>query len=479
MNIESYGTTKLKRHLLGFAGVFICILFVYVLKTPEGLEISAIRAGSNGHAAMSILGITLLSIVWWVGGVVPEWLTSVMMMILWVVIGNVPFNLSFSSFAESSVWLIVGAFCLAAAVTKTGLFKRVAYLLIKAFSPTFSGQVLALLIVGTICSPLIPSVTAKVVLGASIAFNIANAMGYESDSPGRYGIFMAAWFGFGLTISAFKTGSIQGYTLLGALPKEVSSKITFVNWFIAMIPWLIIFLICSYFAIKTLYKPIEEITLKKRTILADSYNKMSGKEKISAVILAFTIVFWILEAKLQINSTITALLAAFFCFLFNILDGREISTAVPWEFVIFLGGVLNLGNVLSTVGLDVWMQNLISPVFRNLNNIYVIIMLIIISVLLVRLVVVSQNASIIILLTILSPILTPFGISPFIVGIIIFTFQACWFLPYQNIIFSAGLAGMKNTIGFRNTIKACLAYIIINFIAIFASIPYWKLLGYL
>ncbi len=182
MNIESYGVIRLKRYLFGIAGVFICILFIFVLKIPEGLEISAISAGSSGHSAMIILGITFLSIFWWVGEVVPEWLTSALMMVLWVIIGKVPFNVSFSSFAGSSVWLIVGAFCLAASVTKTGLFKRIAYLLIRAFSPTFSGQVLALLIVGTICSPLIPSVIAKVVIGASIAFNIANAMGYESNS---------------------------------------------------------------------------------------------------------------------------------------------------------------------------------------------------------------------------------------------------------------------------------------------------------
>jgi len=207
---------------------------------------------------------------------------------------------------------------------------------------------------------------------------------------------------------------------------------------------------------------------------------MSNEERATAAILFFTIILWILEIKLNINASITALLAAFLCFLFKILDTKELSTAVPWDMVIYLGGVLNLGNVFAMVGLDTWLQNIVSPFFENINNIYLIITLIIAAVLLVRLILVSQNATIVIMLTVLSPVLKPFGMSPFIVGMIIYTVQPCWFLPYQNVIFSAGLnlAGMNN-IDYNKTMKACFAYEIINFIAIFASIPYWRLLGYM
>lgn len=248
-----------------------------------------------------------------------------------------------------------------------------------------------------------------------------------------------------------------------------------------MIPWLVILLICSYFALKLLYKPKREHLLKSNSILDyDKFGKMSNEERATAAILFFTIILWILEIKLNINASITALLAAFLCFLFKILDTKELSTAVPWDMVIYLGGVLNLGNVFAMVGLDTWLQNIVSPFFENINNIYLIITLIIAAVLLVRLILVSQNATIVIMLTVLSPVLKPFGMSPFIVGMIIYTVQPCWFLPYQNVIFSAGLnlAGMNN-IDYNKTMKACFAYEIINFIAIFASIPYWRLLGYM
>lgn len=132
---------------------------------------------------MKILGATALAIAWWMGEVFSDWLTTIMLLILWVVLGGIPFTSAFSSYAGTSVWLIVGAFSLAAAVTKTGFFKRIASYLMQLFSPSFGGQVLALLVVGALCAPLIPSSTAKAVLGASIALNIANAMATRNTVP--------------------------------------------------------------------------------------------------------------------------------------------------------------------------------------------------------------------------------------------------------------------------------------------------------
>ena len=42
-------------------------------------------------------------------------------MLLWVVLGQVPFTKVFASYTSTTVWLVIGAFCLAVAVTKTGL----------------------------------------------------------------------------------------------------------------------------------------------------------------------------------------------------------------------------------------------------------------------------------------------------------------------------------------------------------------------
>ena len=172
-----------KKRILGLTGVLLCVL-ICLLPAPGALRLAAESVGSTGDVAMKILGITALSLCWWAGGTAPNWLVAIVMLLLWVVLGQVPFTTAFSAFGSTSVWLIVGSFCLAASISKTGLFRRISWYLIRLFSPSFGGQVLALLLCGTICGPLVPSSTAKAVLGASIAKNIADSLEYEPDSPG-------------------------------------------------------------------------------------------------------------------------------------------------------------------------------------------------------------------------------------------------------------------------------------------------------
>lgn len=469
-----------KKFVFGTIGILVLILFAYILKVPPKLEYYALSVGSNGRTAMKILGITLFAIFWWVGEVLPDWTTGLLMLIMWIIIADVPFSDSFSAFNSTSIWLVIGAFCISTGISKTGLFKRISHLLIKVFSPSYEGQIFGLLIVGTICAPLIPSVTAKALLGASIANNISESAGFEPNSKGKNGIFIASWFGFALTAPVFMTGGIMGYTLLGMLPEH--TKLDWISWFIAMLPWLLIFLVLSYILIRVIYNPFGKIKGSKSSkfnMNIETMGKMSVKEIVAALILMFVVTLWILESKLNINSATTALIGAVLIFAFKILEPREISTAIPWSLVIFLGAVLNLGNIFSKVGLDLWLQNIISPIFNGINSRFVIVVVIFISVLLIRIVLSSQTATIIILMPILTPVIDTLGISPFIVGMIVITTGVCWFLPYQNIFYNPAVESMNGTVSYNDTVKASFMYETINLLACLLSIPYWTYLGYM
>ncbi|MCI8577288.1 MAG: hypothetical protein HFG64_07195 [Lachnospiraceae bacterium] len=462
------------------AGVLICLLFSCVIKAPQSLEEAAAAAGSSGTLAMRIFGVTILAIFWWIANVLPDWLTTIAMMLLWILIGGVPFDVAFGSFSSTSVWIVAGAICFAAAIGKTGLFNRISWFLLKIFPPTFTGQVLALLLVGAVCSPMIPSTTAKVVLGTTIATGLATAMGYEAESPGRYGLFAASMIGFSNVSPAFVSASVFGYTLLGALP-EGSAQITWGSWFVAMIPWLVIVLAGSFFAIRLLYRPEEAGSMSKE-YAGEQYKKLGqlkGKELLSAVILAGAVALWILEAKVGINAAATAMIATFLCFALGILDFKQLNTAPNWSMFIFLGGVLSLGTVFSRAGINAWLQSLLAPLFARLNNPYLVAVIIILTVILIRFILVSQSATIIIMLTILGPSAASIGLSPFIVGILVYTAELCWFVPYQNVVYATSMGCTEGKLSHKNTIKACVAYELLSLAGCLISIPYWVMLGYI
>lgn len=465
-----------KKTVCGLGGILSCAILCQ-LTPPANLAAAAAAAGSTPETAMRVLGITALAVLWWTGELVSDWLVTIVMLLLWILLGHIPFATAFSTFTSTSVWLIVGSFCLATATSKTGLFKRISWLLIRLFSPTFRGQVLAILLAGTVCAPLIPSATAKAILGASIAKNIADAMGYEPESHGRCGLFLASFIGFSCTTPAFMSGSIFTYTLLGTLPQEARASLTWTSWLLSSLPWLAVVLIGSYFFIQIAFSPKEPPLLISGHIEQEyaKLGKMQRDESISAVLLSAAVILWILEEYLGINAAVTALMIACLCFASGILDAKELSVAVPWDLVIFLGGVLNLGSIFSMVGINAWLQELLLPFFENFSSPFLIVIAVAIMVVLLRFILVSQSATIIIMMAILTPVALSRNIHPFIIGFVVLSMGQCWFLSYQNSVFIPALSCMQGTLSHGNTVTACIFFESIALAGCLLSIPFWGL----
>ena len=460
-------------------GALICGVF-YFLPVPETLARCAAEAGSDGLTAMRVLGGILLAIVWWIGGVFPHWITTITMLLLWVVLGRVPLTMAFSSYASATVWLVIGAFCLAATVTKTGLFHRITLGMIRVFSPNFAGQTLALLVVGTLCAPLIPSDAAKAVLGATLAQKMADAMLYPARSRERCGLFMAAFIGFCISSPAFMSGSVFTYSMYGALSPASQASISWLSWLAAMLPWLLIILTASYLLIILTASPPKGSVRITREYAREEYAKlgpMRGEEKKALLLLAGAVLLWVLQDVVHIDAAVTAMAAALLCFAWRLLGEKEVSTAVPWALVLHIGGVINLGTILPAVGLDRWIQELVLPLFRNMSTPVEAIIATFVLVLAVRAVMVSQNAVVVMMVALLSPVMAATGVSEWGIGLVILATGTCWLLPFQNTVFISAVACMEETLTHRQTMKYAVFYELCSLLAFLFSIPYWRWLG--
>ena len=460
-------------------GALICGVF-YFLPVPETLARCAAEAGSDGLTAMHVLGGILLAIVWWIGGVFPHWITTITMLLLWVVLGRMPFTMAFSSYASATVWLVIGAFCLAATVTKTGLFHRITLGMIRVFSPNFAGQTLALLVVGTLCAPLIPSDAAKAVLGATLAQEMADAMLSPARSGERCGLFMAAFIGFCISSPAFMSGSVFTYSMYGALSPASQASISWLSWLAAMLPWLLIILTVSYLLIILTASPPKGSVRITREYAQEEYAKlgpMRGEEKKALLLLAGAVLLWVLQDVVHIDAAVTAMAAALLCFAWRLLGEKEISTAVPWALVLHIGGVINLGTILPAVGLDRWIQELVLPLFRNMSTPVEAIIATFVLVLAVRAVMVSQNAVVVMMVALLSPVMAATGVSEWGIGLVILATGTCWLLPFQNTVFISAMACMDETLTHRQTMKYAVFYELCSLLAFLVSIPYWRWLG--
>ena len=161
----------------------VVVGFIIALLPPLGepLTVESMRFG----------GIFICIIMMMIFNIFPDFVISTSGLVLMVALKVTDFGTAFSPFAGTAVWLVVAAFGLGAAVAKTGLLKRISYLVLKLFPETFKGQILAFYTAGLVVSPLIPSLTAKGTVLGPFAAQVAESLGYEKDSKGARGLFAA------------------------------------------------------------------------------------------------------------------------------------------------------------------------------------------------------------------------------------------------------------------------------------------------
>ncbi|MEG1758681.1 MAG: SLC13 family permease, partial [Oscillospiraceae bacterium] len=205
--------------------------------------------------SMRFAGIFICLIIWMVCDVWPDFVITLVGLCAFVVVGVCSFKEAFAPFASSSVWLVIGAFGLSAGVAKSGLLKRLSYMILKLFPENFRGQIMALFATGLVISPLIPSLNAKAAILGPFSAQISESLGYEKSSKGARGLFGAMVISTTVLGMAFYSGAVPVFTLIGFMDEVQQAQFHWMSWFAGTWLWLIIMVALCFVAIIVLYKP--------------------------------------------------------------------------------------------------------------------------------------------------------------------------------------------------------------------------------
>ena len=205
------------------------------------------------YRATAVLGILIMAIVWWITGVLPEFVTAVVMAVLFVVIAGISVGATFSTFASSTWWLLLSAFTLGVGMKTSGLMRRIALAIVRKFPRTFRCQVIAQLVTGTVLGPLIPSLAVKGAMLAPLAMSIGDELGYERQGKRATGLFAAMLVGIRTVAPTIVSASVTGYALMATLPADVQEQFNMASWFVAALPWLVVVLALNYLLIMGMY----------------------------------------------------------------------------------------------------------------------------------------------------------------------------------------------------------------------------------
>ena len=463
-----------KKLIFGIIGLILCVVISF-LTPPAELT----------RQSMICLGIFACAVCFWVGDVFPFFITCVAMFCAFCLTNTVSYDIAVSGISNSILCFMLGAMGISVALTKSGVMKRLAYSIMKLFSPTFRGQTIGLLCSGVIINPLIPSVTAKTAMVMPISKGIADAMGYEPKSRGMHGIWAATFTGITMCSYAFYSSNFYCIYVRGMLDAETQTQFGFLGWLLASIPWLLILIVGMAIGIQILYKPGNANSSMSKEYIAGELKKLgslSRNEKISIVTLLVCVVLWATENYHGFASHVVALAAVVVLMMTNVISVADFTKGVGWTMLLIIAILVGLGNVFEEVGINAFVATLIQPLVTPIaGNPYILLTVITLICYVLRFVITSQMTALPIFMSIMLPICEVSNISPWVMGFVILTATSTWNVIYQNTFAMQGFAAYdvdKNVV-YGQLAKSSICFMLINIIAIVISIPIWSMMGFI
>ena len=492
------------------------------------------------YQATAVLGILIMAIVWWITGVLPEFVTAVVMAVLFVVVAGISVGATFSTFASSTWWLLLSAFTLGVGMKTSGLMRRIALAIVRKFPRTFRCQVIAQLVTGTVLGPLIPSLAVKGAMLAPLAMSIGDELGYERQGKRATGLFAAMLVGIRTVAPTIVSASVTGYALMATLPADVQEQFNMASWFVAALPWLVVVLALNYFLIMGMYgrgeasacdavedspsdtvgapgnaQSLEQSSLRCGTRfvgaaecadsrrdeaessavessrggtdlndskpIPDGLGPLSAVEKRMLAIISMTVVLWATEPFHHISAMAVGLAALVFMFVLKVIDVPAFKSGVNWTSLLFIGIALGLGSVFAEAGLNDWVMQTCGPAFQALaGNPYLLVLGIGVITVVLRFLIVSEVAYLNLLMAFLVPMAASVGVNPWVLGFSAYALVIAWFAKYQSPIYLAAFYAVDGKMAKHSELaKYCGVYLATCLAGLVVCVPYWQWMGLL
>ncbi len=397
---------------------------------------------------------------------------------------KVPAGSVFSGFTSSALWTLIPALFFGFVLLKTGLGKRIGYLVIQLFKPSYPMLILAFVIIGLALSALTPSITVRCVIIVPIAVAVIQACQLELKSKGSALLLLSAWAMAVIPGTGWLTGSLHGPIIMGmfdAVP-DLKGTLNFSSYlqvmFMPALLLTVLLIVGGYFALK----PDQPITLQKE-YFKEEYKKLgafSRDEIISAIILVVCFIMFFTNRIHGIPDGATVLGGLFLLTVFGVIKGSEIGSGISWDLIMFIGVAMSIGGVFGATGVSKWLVGVLVPVIAPLTTspwlfAYSIIILFFVLRFFDVAVFIPTMA---ILIPILPEIAKNFGINPVVwVGLFIMAAN-CFFLSYTNMFAMVAEALAKERAWTSGQMtKYGIVYGLAVLVTLAIAVPYWMSIG--
>ena len=311
----------------------------------------------------AMLAIFVAAIILWITEAIPNYLTSLMVILGIVLTGITTDKTAYAQLGHPVMWLNILSFILASMLVKTQVAKRFALWFVLRFGKNASGIMLSFIVINVVLSAFISATTAKAAILLPIFMVVAaiyGATGGENRNNFGRNLILQNLFQINLGANAFLTGS--GATLLaGALIAGAMGwgSFSYQDWFTAAFPMNILLILIGWFVgVKLIFPMKKEERVPQipggMDRLREELNKlgkMRADEWKAVAIFVCVLILWATDKQHGINQTAVAFMGAVVALLPGVGVVKWNDVDIPWHLLLFSAGAYTLGAGFDATGL--------------------------------------------------------------------------------------------------------------------------------
>jgi anion transporter len=278
-------------------------------------------------------------------------------------------GLAFSGFANTALALVAAALFIAAAMTATGLDRRIALVILSRVGGETRQVIIGAMLVGFVMAFLVPSTTARVACLVPIMVGIIKAFGVDRKGAFAGMLMITTVQTASIWNVGIKTAAAQNMVAVGFIERTLQKTITWLEWFIAAAPFAVLMTIALYFVMTTMMRPEVKAVPGGREAIATSLAELGpmtlAEKKLLAISLTL-LALWSTEGVLHrfdTSSTTVAAVALMFLPGIGIMTWKEAQPRIPWGTVVLFGIGISLGTALLQTRAAVFLADIVVAQF--------------------------------------------------------------------------------------------------------------------
>jgi len=347
---------------------------ILALPTPEGLPVAGQR----------MLAVFVFAVVAWITEAVSYEVSSVMIVaLIALLVGFSPdlakpgtligstkaLGMALGGFGSSALALVAAALVIAAAMTITGLDRRIALRTLSLVGASTHRVLVGAIAVTIALSFVVPSATARTACVVPIMLGVIAAFGVDRQSRFAAVIMIVVAQATSIWNIGIQTSAAQNVLAVGFMQKLLGKSVTWAEWLVAGAPWAIVMSVVLYFvALKVLPPESDRIEGGADAVRAElaKLGPVTRSEWKLALATLVLLGFWSTEKYLHsfdATTTTIAVLSVLFLPGIGIMSWREVQARIPWGTVVVFGVGISLGTALLDTRAGTWLADIVVRTF--------------------------------------------------------------------------------------------------------------------